>query len=709
LAPPALLVVVLAVLLLAPYMGAAIHLRPLVLEGLALGIFAVALARTQPGSLLQRAGRALRAGPNLPLLLLVGYALVSSRLAPYKGLANSEWLRLAGGVTLYLVTAYAAQARDRFRMVVDGLIAIAFLGTLMEFVQYAHSDSPMSAVFGNRQLLASFLLLLMPLLLVVSLAAQEARRKVLAQIAFTVVAGGLLMAQTRSAWAGAMVSLIALGAIYACRSAGQWSAGRIARSKHRIALVLVPVLGAVGLFAAVSLSSPALSARLGTFASLAGDTTWQWRLHQWEGTWRMIVAHPWFGWGLGSYAAAINQFVLDSTPLDMVLKSGANLTQNAHSLYLQMLAELGVLGTALYLWALGAFFVTGVRALRRSSGTQSLSTGRFAVLAACLAAMAGQMVDAATNPAYQFGEVSFFFWLVMGLGMAAARIAPQPEEAAAAVTPVRRRTAPARLAWQGAMLSMVGVVLASGLALGQNFLPQEPIYTEISRFDLTARTPSGNLRPGFARPTLASGECVELQVAIQFVGSNVYEGERSPFVQLARSGGDAPDSCLVQQPAPNQNVFCVPTTAGAECDGKTVTLSALYIFRGQTLSKSVTLTLSGATCGVTASVDRPVLPATGNFETVNVTITTPPGFTTPTLKRVDVLEDPFTNHAVDVTYSGDAILRNTQVQLKAVAGRTYVLLYKTCDTSNRACYVRLYVIVSTRTTFETTTPLPPKV
>ena len=71
-----------------------------------------------------------------------------------------------------------------------------------------------------------------------------------------------------------------------------------------------------------------------------------------------------------------------------------------------------------------------------------------AVLAACLAAVAGQMVDAVANPAYQFGEVSLLFWLVVGLGMSAAKIAPSAEAAlkeAARALRIREGTVMSRL------------------------------------------------------------------------------------------------------------------------------------------------------------------------------------------------------------------------------------------------------------------------
>jgi hypothetical protein len=200
-----------------------------------------------------------------------------------------------------------------------------------------------------------------------------------------------------------------------------------------------------------------------------------------------------------------------------------------------------------------------------------------------------------------------------------------------------------------------------------------------------------------------SGECIEVQVAIQFVGSNVYQAEQSPFVTYT-VGGTAPAGCVVQQAPPNQNVFCVPTTAGAECNGKTADITASYVFRGQVLTRTVSFNILGVTCGLQASVDRPVLPATGNLETVTVTFVNPPtGSKAPLYKRVEV----YPNLTLNTNY-GDVIPGpNNTFQLKAVAGRTYVLIYKTCDDFNRTCYVRLVVLVSSRTSFEQpTTPKP---
>ena len=60
---------------------------------------------------------------------------------------------------------------------------------------------------------------------------------------------------------------------------------------------------------------------------------------------------------------------------------------------------------------------------------------------AFMAAIAAQMVDAFGNPGWQFSEVGVFFWLVLGIGVAASR--PRAErEAEEAVAALEAQRAP---------------------------------------------------------------------------------------------------------------------------------------------------------------------------------------------------------------------------------------------------------------------------
>ncbi len=79
------------------------------------------------------------------------------------------------------------------------------------------------------------------------------------------------------------------------------------------------------------------------------------RIPQWKVAWRDYEAHPWLGSGSGSYERYWNQ-----------LRPAEFKVRNAHSLYLETLAEVGPVGLALLLAALCLPLLAAIKARRRS-------------------------------------------------------------------------------------------------------------------------------------------------------------------------------------------------------------------------------------------------------------------------------------------------------------------------------------------------------
>src|SRR5205085_647538 len=160
---------------------------------------------------------------------------------------------------------------------------------------------------------------------------------------------------------------------------------------------------------------------------------------------------------------------------------------------------------------LGAFFVYGFRALRRNE-----RGFRYLVLMGCLAAIAGQTIDAPSNPAWRFADVSFLFWLVMGLGMTPAQIphhAPDEGKADAAATPP-----PIRRSWQGAALALLVFSMGSAAtaltiqstAPLPEYCPQDP--------DSAIETIAGSGQQVYVN----AGQCITLNLTVRFTGTNTY-------------------------------------------------------------------------------------------------------------------------------------------------------------------------------------------
>jgi len=106
------------------------------------------------------------------------------------------------------------------------------------------------------------------------------------------------------------------------------------------------------------------------------------RLAHWQAAEGMAQAHPWLGVGIGNYATAYPDFSLLNWP---------NALGHAHMIYLNVLAETGVIGLAAYLVLWGAIIALTIRLLGQLTGwRRGLALG---LLGAWVHLSAHQIVD----------------------------------------------------------------------------------------------------------------------------------------------------------------------------------------------------------------------------------------------------------------------------------------------------------------------------
>jgi O-antigen ligase len=401
--------------------GAATPWLPaMVMETLAVALVALTLWRPPSGTgLLPRAWRVASSGVNAPVLLLLALATLSRCITRHPEAGASEWLRLAAGVAIYFVVARCVREPRALTRLAVGLLALASLVAVGAVALYgSQATYQMGAWLGNTELVSGLLVLLAPLAIAVAALDPDPARRVAGKFAAAVVLPALLLTQTRSAWLGLAVGLIVL-ALAARRAKGD---PRPTTNDHRgtppMALVgtrcrgsLVALLALAGLavFLKLTYSAPTLAKRAQTIRAPHADASFQWRLMMWDRAAKLIAARPLTGWGLGSFPIEQSRFTAEKKAPPVL-----SLSETAHNEYLQVAAELGLPGLAITLWMLGAFFVTGTRALPhlRSRRSRMLVAGALAAVTAC-------SVDAAANPAWRFADVSLFFWLMLGIGVAA--------------------------------------------------------------------------------------------------------------------------------------------------------------------------------------------------------------------------------------------------------------------------------------------------
>ena len=373
--------------------------------------------------------------PGLLLLLLLAWAAFSFLFtapnnAHARGIAQVELLRIGTGVAIYFTAIYGCRSRFQLRtmslMLVGGAVLAAFAAISTSSLL---SLKPARGAFGEEQLMGAFLATLLPVAAVFALKAvfttqEKLTSRIIKAFGTVIVLCALLLTGERVSWISGMAgTLLAIGlAVWAKMIKLPVAQNRPTRASRLFAPVLA-VVAVIGINVVFICCVPVVHHRL---EIAQAKVSVQERFKLWSACAGMIHDRPLTGWGIGSFPLEASIYAPTIPTAAQVERDGVTLSSVAHNEYLQMGAELGLVGLGLYLAVLTGFFVCGIQALRsKISGTR-----RWLLLAAFVG-VASQSINALSNPGWHFSDISPLLWLLMGMGMAAAtpRVIKETQEA----------------------------------------------------------------------------------------------------------------------------------------------------------------------------------------------------------------------------------------------------------------------------------------
>ncbi len=386
-----------------------------------------------------RGGAALRRGPLLlPGMLFLGWAVVSLAWA-HSGRAGMERFALwSACAAVYVVTANGLRSpRDRRRLMVaiaaSGAV-VATVGLLQHYAQVAWFPQTVApaSTFGNKNFAAQYMVLALPA--AAALFLDEGRPKVYWPLAGAVLLTGAMTfhAFSKAAWLAAALAVALFGALAILAAyrgdRPRWSPGKTAASIAVAALLVLAMnTGPDGFefrlgkaFGALEdVAADAAAARgesdapkapaAAQAAPLGGAPSLGIRLDLWRNTLAMVGDHPVAGVGLGNFRV---EFPPYSSRVVPVAWFGPKLQpKHTHNDYLQVLAELGVVGFGLMVWLL----VAAVRMVTRALRSRTEDEGRARYIASAAAGAAGLLVTAAFSFPFGTAVAPFTFAVLLGL------------------------------------------------------------------------------------------------------------------------------------------------------------------------------------------------------------------------------------------------------------------------------------------------------
>jgi len=310
-------------------------------------------------------------------------------------------------VALLVITYTALQTRDDVRRLVGVFvlgvaISAAYGLTHRPTVDVSGDAARLTSTVGDANAIAAFIVAGLAL---AGALAFGSKRGPLTRPALAFAAAVMLAAFIYTGSRSGVLSLTA--ALFATVA----FAGK--RRPQALAVSLVAAVVALGVF--VTFAPASIKERIAT-ASSGQVSEKEGRRSLWEVAWRMFEDQPVHGVGLGSFRTSSAHYVLEPGALtrsDLVIDE----PQEPHNVYLQVLAEMGVIGESLFLCVLVFPIVSALRAARRfaSAGDQDMELISRALAVAIIAFCVSNFFVPFT-----FNKL---FWVLLGAGPALLAIA----------------------------------------------------------------------------------------------------------------------------------------------------------------------------------------------------------------------------------------------------------------------------------------------
>jgi O-antigen ligase/Flp pilus assembly protein TadD len=378
-----------------------------------------------------------RAHLNLGIWAMLIVSLLSAAFSRYWYAAAGAVAGLAVGMLFYFVVIVAVKTRDQTLRVAVAAAIGAGLSSIyailqhfgIDFVKWATTGTRIQGPYGNPTYFASYLVLLLPLMLIMTIFPPPRSRAMwrLFFAAATVLMGAALI------FSGTVGAILGLALSLALLTAG-FTFVHFSKEGRRTRAVLLALACLTAALALVFVAMPTPIRERVLSLRRPSDTSDATRVMVWRGAARIFLDHPILGAGPGSFKIVSRgryiPFIVGGRKLEA---AGAS---HAHNAILETLAEIGALGGVALVWLLMAYFAAAWRVL--AAAADPFWKHLVAGLAAGVTAFLVQNVFAVT---FFIPSCQMFFWLALGLTANAASSA-QPQTARAFTV----RPAPLRIA-----------------------------------------------------------------------------------------------------------------------------------------------------------------------------------------------------------------------------------------------------------------------
>ena len=359
---------------------------------------------------------------NFPLLSFITICTLSLMWSNNFFVSLKELPLFLAGPLLYFVITNNIYTERQTSRILNILLIVGGLFGIYGILQYRGIDlsfwirnigrQQVFGLFGNVNFFAEYLIIPLPIAVSLFFASQNRFKKILLLIAILAMGTSLTVTFTRSSYLGFGASLIFMAILFMTLQGKSF----IKENKNFFIIILVAIIIITLLFVIpnpLNKSGTAIykiKSRI-SVSQLSQSFSISSRITNWKFTTLMIKDNPLLGSGIGTYKYNSLRYQA------RFLEQGQNrsiypyvFATKTHNEYLQLWAELGIVGLGIFIWLIISYFYYGLRFIKRVKNRY-----KQGIIIGLMGAVVAVLIDGIFGFPLHLPATVILFWLALAL------------------------------------------------------------------------------------------------------------------------------------------------------------------------------------------------------------------------------------------------------------------------------------------------------
>lgn len=372
---------------------------------------------------------------NFPIVSFMAICVLSLIWSNNFFISLKELPLFLAGPLLYFIVVNNLNREEQVNRILAITLIIGGLFGIYGLLQYRGIDfsfwirnigrQQVFGLFGNVNFFAEYLIVPLPIAVSLFFACRNKFKKTLLFLAILVMGTTLVVTFTRSAYLGCGISLVFMIILFITLQGKSF----IAENKKLFIIILVAIIIITLLFVIptpLNKSGTIIStikSRI-SLSQMSESFSISSRISNWKFTALMIKDHPLIGSGIGTYKYNSLRYQAK------FLEQGQNrsiypyvFADKTHNEYLQLWAEVGIVGLGIFIWLIISYFNYGLRFIKRVKNRY-----KQGMIIGLMGAVTAVLIDSIFGFPLHLSATIILFWLAIALTIVMVKSETDREE-----------------------------------------------------------------------------------------------------------------------------------------------------------------------------------------------------------------------------------------------------------------------------------------